>query len=198
MHALRRGRRQLVLFEDVDVSIIVERAPVQNGRRPTTLPMPYVIRRSNAKSLHEIHHEIRTAQRASLTAGAVEIGADRPAWLTALFNRSPRFLRYLLVWRRLNNPFFVKQNLGTVAVTSVVGSSPYSSSGWAIPIGIHPLIVALGSVARKPGIVGSEIVAREYLCMTLLFDHDVTDGAPVARFVQRLVQLLEQGYGIEL
>jgi hypothetical protein len=33
---------------------------------------------------------------------------------------------------------------------------------------------------------------------TLRFDHDVTDGARVARFVQRLVQLLEQGYGIEL
>jgi pyruvate/2-oxoglutarate dehydrogenase complex dihydrolipoamide acyltransferase (E2) component len=32
--------------------------------------------------------------------------------------------------------------------------------------------------------------------MTILFDHDVTDGAPVARFAQRLVQLMEEPHGL--
>ena len=64
-------------------------------------------------------------------------------------------------------------------------------------MGIHPLVIALGGIARKPGIVGDKVEVREYLGMTVLFDHDVTDGAPVARFVQRLRELIENGYGLE-
>ena len=58
------------------------------------------------------------------------------------------------------------------------------------------LSFALGSIARKPGVVGEEIRIREYLSMTVLFDHDVTDGAPVVRFIQRLKELLEKSYGL--
>jgi hypothetical protein len=29
-----------------------------------------------------------------------------------------------------------------------------------------------------------------------VFDHDVVDGAPAARFVERLVDLIESGYGL--
>jgi pyruvate/2-oxoglutarate dehydrogenase complex dihydrolipoamide acyltransferase (E2) component len=30
----------------------------------------------------------------------------------------------------------------------------------------------------------------------VLFDHEVTDGAPVARFIERLQELMENGYGL--
>jgi len=70
-------------------------------------------------------------------------------------------------------------------------------SSWGIPVGIHPLVIALGGTARKPGIVGDKIEVREYLGMTVLFNHDVTDGAPVVRFVQRLRELIENAYGLE-
>jgi hypothetical protein len=32
--------------------------------------------------------------------------------------------------------------------------------------------------------------------MTLMFDHDIIDGAPAARFTQRLKELIESGYGL--
>jgi pyruvate/2-oxoglutarate dehydrogenase complex dihydrolipoamide acyltransferase (E2) component len=109
----------------------------------------------------------------------------------------PRFVRNLLVWRRLTkDPFFAKKTMGTVVVSSVSSIGKSSGYEWAIPIGIHPVVIALGSIARKPGIVGEEIKIREYLSMTLLFDHDVTDGAPVIRFIQRLKELLEHSYGL--
>jgi hypothetical protein len=38
---------------------------------------------------------------------------------------------------------------------------------------------------------------REYLCVTVSMDHDIIDGAPAARFVQRLKELVEGGYGLE-
>jgi pyruvate/2-oxoglutarate dehydrogenase complex dihydrolipoamide acyltransferase (E2) component len=34
------------------------------------------------------------------------------------------------------------------------------------------------------------------LSLTVIFDHDVVDGAPAARFVKRLVELIEGGYGL--
>ena len=86
--------------------------------------------------------------------------------------------------------------MGTVVVSSVGSIGKDSGYGWAIPIGIHPVVFALGNIARKPGVVGEEIKIREYLSMTVLFDHDVTDGAPVVRFIQRLKELLEKSYGL--
>jgi hypothetical protein len=109
----------------------------------------------------------------------------------------PKFVRHLLVWRRLTkNPFFAKKTMGTVVVTSVGSVGQDNGYGWAIPISIHPVVFALGNIARKPGVVGEEIKIREYLSMTILFDHDVTDGAPMVRFIQRLKELLEQSYGL--
>ena len=69
-------------------------------------------------------------------------------------------------------------------------------SGWAIPFGVHTLEVALGGIAQKPGIVDGRIEIRDYLCVTLSVDHDIIDGAPAARFVRRLKELIEGGYGL--
>ena len=149
------------------------------------------------RSVREIHNEIRTAQKESLEAGEVQIGARRNARLTKAFNLMPRFVRNLFVWRRLTkDPFFAKKMMGTVVVSSVGSIGKDSGYGWAIPIGIHPVVFALGNIARKPGVVGEEIKIREYLSMTVLFDHDVTDGAPVVRFIRRLEELLEKNFGL--
>jgi pyruvate/2-oxoglutarate dehydrogenase complex dihydrolipoamide acyltransferase (E2) component len=39
--------------------------------------------------------------------------------------------------------------------------------------------------------------SRQILHLTLVFDHDVIDGAPAARFTKRLVELIESGYGLD-
>jgi len=197
IHALRKGHRKLILFDDVDISIVVERFVVQSDRGAETLPMPYVVRKANEKSVREIHNEIRGAQEAPLEKNEVQIGAQSNVHAARLFAMMPRFARDLILWRRLaNDPFLVKKTMGTVVVTSIGNIGKGSGYGWAIPIGIHPLIIALGSIARKPGVVGDTIEIREYLSTTVLFDHDVIDGAPVARFVQRLKELLETCFGL--
>ncbi|MCB0210259.1 MAG: 2-oxo acid dehydrogenase subunit E2 [Anaerolineae bacterium] len=53
-------------------------------------------------------------------------------------------------------------------------------------------------MAKKLGVVNEIIAIREYLSLTVLFDHDVTDGAPVIRFIQCLTALLEQSYGLDV
>ena len=197
IHALRKGRKRLIVFDDVDISVVVERSVSHSGVPSETLPMPYVVRRANEKSVREIHTEIRAAQQASVAKDEVQIAARRNKLITGLFAGLPGWLRSLIVWRRLaNDPFLTKKTMGTVIVTSIGNIGKGGGYGWAIPIGIHSLIVTIGSIARKPGVVGDSIEIREYLSMTVLFDHDVTDGAPVARFVQRLKELLEARHGL--
>lgn len=197
IQAIRKGKKSLILFDDVDITVVIERPVGQSDSPSGTLPMPYVVRRVNEKTVAEIHNEIRTAQIESLGAGEVQIGTRRNVRLTRAFNLMPRFVRNLLVWRRLaKDPFFAKKTMGTVTVTSVGSIGKSGGYGWGIPIGIHPVVIALGSIARKPGIVGEEIKIREFLCITVLCDHDVTDGAPVVRFIQRLNELLECSFGL--
>lgn len=197
IQAMRKGRNSLILFDDVDISVVIERAVDSRATASETLPMPYLIRKANEKSVREIHAEIRWAQNTSLEPGEVQIGGTRSGGLTKAFNLMPQWVRDLLVWRRLvRDPFFAKKMMGTVVVTSTGSSGNFRGYGWTIPIGIHPVVFALGSIARKPGVVGEEIKIREYLSVTLLFDHDVIDGAPVVRFLQRLQALLEHSYGL--
>jgi len=51
----------------------------------------------------------------------------------------------------------------------------------------------VGGIARKPGIYKDKIEPREYLNVTLDFDHDIVDGAPAARFAQQFSELVESG-----
>jgi pyruvate/2-oxoglutarate dehydrogenase complex dihydrolipoamide acyltransferase (E2) component len=71
-------------------------------------------------------------------------------------------------------------------------------SGWALGfLPMHTLGLTVGGIAQKPGVIEGRIEIREYLNLTITFDHDVVDGAPAARFAQRLKEQLERGYGLE-
>lgn len=55
-------------------------------------------------------------------------------------------------------------------------------------------VVPVARAQRQIGIVrtedGERIEPREYLSLTLSFDHDIVEGAPAARFTNRLQDLL--------
>jgi pyruvate/2-oxoglutarate dehydrogenase complex dihydrolipoamide acyltransferase (E2) component len=55
----------------------------------------------------------------------------------------------------------------------------------------------VGSISERLALIGGGLVVREFLHLTLTFDHDIVDGGPAARFTERLAQLLETGYGLE-
>ena len=55
----------------------------------------------------------------------------------------------------------------------------------------------MGGIVQKPGVHEGQVAVREYLHLTLSFDHDLVDGAPAARFAQRLVTLLETAEVLE-
>jgi len=182
LHAYRDWRNRLILFDDVDVNTLFE---VTVGGRPTI--RPHILRGVNRKSVHDLHREIRAFQQ--------EHTASQEAQFIGRFVLLPGFLRRLVLWALFKNPHLVKAYYGTVLVTSIGMFG--TGGGWGIPVPNHTLQLTLGGIAQKPGIVAGRIEAREYLSVTVSIDHDIVDGAPAARFTQRLKELVESAYGLE-
>jgi pyruvate dehydrogenase E2 component (dihydrolipoamide acetyltransferase) len=61
------------------------------------------------------------------------------------------------------------------------------------PIIRHPecAILGVGRIERTPVAVGERVVIGERMTLSLTFDHRIVDGAPAARFLQDLGQLIE-------
>jgi pyruvate dehydrogenase E2 component (dihydrolipoamide acetyltransferase) len=55
-------------------------------------------------------------------------------------------------------------------------------------------ILGAGRIQPKAVVRGTEIVARQMWTLSLAFDHRLVDGAPAARFLQRIKQLIETPY----
>jgi pyruvate/2-oxoglutarate dehydrogenase complex dihydrolipoamide acyltransferase (E2) component len=94
------------------------------------------------------------------------------------------------------DPMIVTSMAGTVGISSV-GMFGKGHGGWGIATGSHVLDLVVGGTSRQLAEVDGRIEPREILSLTIIFDHDIIDGAPAARFARRLVELIESGYGLD-
>lgn len=184
VQALRRGGKHLVIFDDVDVW-----TPIEHDMAGQKVVLPHIVRAANRKTFHVIHDEVRAAQIADIE-NAVKGSRFLPA---ALFGA------YLWLFWRLGraNPRVQKKNVGTVGITAVGMFG--KGAGWGIPIPTPtPLMITVGGIGEKQVVVGDHLATREYLSLTVSVDHDIVDGAPAARFTQRLRELIESCYGLDV
>jgi pyruvate/2-oxoglutarate dehydrogenase complex dihydrolipoamide acyltransferase (E2) component len=189
VQSYRKGSKQLVLFDDVNVGLMIEQKIAE--KRTLTA---HVIRGANHKTFRGIHQEIRSIQYSLAPASAETFSWFQSAmllpWpLSRLFKALVRMVMH-------NDPTIITSMAGTVGISSV-GMFGEGQGGWGISTGSHVLDLFVGSTAWKPAIVEGQIVPREILNLTMVFDHDVIDGAPAARFARRLVELIESGYGLD-
>ncbi len=191
LHGIRSGKRKIVLFDDVDISIMIEREV--KGEK---VPLPYMIRKANEKSITQISSEMKGGKGQPIqNEGDYVLGKEKNAFLMKTYYALPGFLRRM-VWKLIiRSPFLTKQNMGTVMVTCV--GMMGKINGWVIPSSIHPLSFAVGSIIKKPGVKNNRVEIREYLYITVLVDHDIIDGAPAVRALSKLTRLVERGFGLE-
>ena len=189
-HALNWKRRKQIIFNDADISIIFERRV--NGAK---VPLVSLIRRTNVKSLEEIYREMRGASGKQIkNEGDYMLSENNTGKEASIFYSLPQKIR-LLIWKRLlRNPFVIKRNMGTAIVTNVAGAGKFP--GWLIPKSVHNLCVGLGPAVRKPWVIKNDIVIRDILHLTLMFNHDAIDGSPAARFAAKLIKNLEDARGL--
>lgn len=179
VQAMRDWRGRLVIFGEADVVVMVEAAA---GRAA----IPYIIREAQRKSTAKISAEIRRVQG---RAGKSEHLASR---LQRVAPHLPRFLRLWFFHAVKWNPARFKQLEGTAIITSLgmYGEAP----AWGVTfLPVHTIGLTIGTIVEKPAAHQGQVALREILHLTLAFDHDVVDGAPAARFAQRLVEILENG-----
>lgn len=192
-----RWKSRIARFEHVDVSI-----PVEIGRKESAFPRQIVIRNAASKSAEQISREIRVAQESGETqkrgdkaAGPRVVSAEDRAAQTMMRRLLlvPQFLRRLLMRAFATNALQVQRRAGTTFVTSVgsFGAIP----GFVVPYMSTPRAVtfAVGSVVTKPWICDGAVSPREVLSLTVIFNHDIVDGAPAARFTHRLKRRIERG-----
>jgi pyruvate/2-oxoglutarate dehydrogenase complex dihydrolipoamide acyltransferase (E2) component len=184
VQAIRLGSKRLMLFDEVDVATQVERDVA--GQKQV---MNYTIRAANRKTFREIHHEIRAAQREDVNQASESFNAFL-SLPTMLF--IPLFRVFSWIIRAY--PQLQKKYWGTVGISSVGMFG--KGAGWGIPPATPTLMITLGGIGEKPGVVDGYIAIREYLSITISFDHDSIDGAPAARFTERLKELIESGYSL--
>ena len=55
-------------------------------------------------------------------------------------------------------------------------------------------ILGVGRIVEKPVVRNGQITVSKMMALSLTFDHRLNDGAPAARFLQRIKQLIEQPY----
>lgn len=188
VQAYRKGGKHLVLFDDVNVGLMIER---QVGEKKAL--MGHVVRAANHKTFREIHDEIRRVQ-----SEPVPPGRGMPNWFRSLMLLPWPLSRLAIAWLRMStrrDPTVAVSTAGTVALTSV-GLFGGGHSGWGLSSTLNTLGLVVGSIAWKPAVVDGRVEPREILNLTVTFDHDIVDGGPATRFVRRLVELIESGYGL--
>jgi pyruvate/2-oxoglutarate dehydrogenase complex dihydrolipoamide acyltransferase (E2) component len=189
VQAYLKGRDKIILFDDVNVGLMVEH---KVGEK--TALMGHNIMGANHKTYRQIHDEIRSVQSAP-----VPPGRGMPGWFrSAMLLPWPLsgVVKTLMDVATRQNPTIRVSASGTVAVTSV-GMFGKGHSGWGIATTPTSLSLVVGSMAWKPAVIEGRIEPREILNLTVLFDHNVVDGAPATRFVRRMVELIESGCGLD-
>lgn len=183
-----KGKRKVLVFNDINVSLAVEKK--LNDQK---VPIPLIIEKANEKSVELITKQISDARDKEMTNDDIVLH-NKSSYLERLYYVFPGFVRRFF-WRYLlRHPHLAFKKMGNVAITSIgmVGNV----SGWFIPISVHLICFGISSIAKKPIVIGDKIEIREILNMTILIDHDVIDGSPMARFISELSSNIEKGYGL--
>jgi len=176
VQAYRDWRGRLIVFHDVDVATPIEATA-------GAAAIPHIVRAANRKTVAEISAEIRAVQ-------ARPDKSQQAGGLAALGARAPRLARDIFYWGIHLNPHWLQRNAGTAIVTSVGMFG--RRGGWGVGfLPLHTLGLTVGGISQKPGLHDGQIAIREYLNLTVSFDHDIVDGAPAARFARAFTELVE-------
>jgi pyruvate/2-oxoglutarate dehydrogenase complex dihydrolipoamide acyltransferase (E2) component len=191
INTFRQGRSKTIVFDDIDIPI-----PVERRINDDHITMAYIIRKANTKSVLDITKEIRDIQKEEINHDTQVLGKNLTSFEKFIL-KSPIFIKKIAVFFARKNALFRKKHLGTVGVTAIGMKGKFP--GWAIPLGgATSTILVIGGIKKKPGVVKDKIEIREYLHLTITVDHDIVDGGPLTRFVERLNELIENAYGLDI
>lgn len=177
LNSFRRGRR-LVFLDDITISVLIERTLGEEN-----VPEPVGIRQAQLKTFHQIHNEIRKAQKTQSN----KLGSlSGKSWIRLI----PNFLLKPFI-RVADRSIHMAKVYGKIGVTAVGMFS--KEPVWFIPHGSGTVLITVGSISQKVVKVDDQFETREHLCLTASFDHNIVDGAPASRFMNQLIETIKSG-----
>jgi pyruvate/2-oxoglutarate dehydrogenase complex dihydrolipoamide acyltransferase (E2) component len=182
------GKSKQIIFDDINVSLLVEKKI--KGQR---VPMPLLITKADKISAVLVTQQIENARYGELSEKDIVL-QKQSGFMEQLYYYLPQFARRWVWQYLLRHPKIAFSKMGNVAFTSI--GMMGKVNGWFIPTSVHPICFGMSSIIKKPVVIDDAIVIREMLNMTILLDHDVIDGAPMARFISDLVKNIESGNSI--
>ncbi len=181
--SFRKGKNKRLIFNDVYVSLIVEKE--SDGQK---VPIPLVIEKAQDAGIESISRQILEARQKKLSSDEIVL-QKRTRQFEKLYYFLPGFFRRNIWNFVMHLPKIAFRYMGNVAFTTV--GTMGNVNGWFIPTSIHPVCFGTGTIVKKPKVVNDSVEIREILNMTILLDHDVIDGAPMARFINDLSKNIE-------
>lgn len=181
-NSFTRGRK-LILLDDITISVLIEREIAGEN-----VPEPIGIKQAQEKTYLQINKEIREAKKEKTDILGSLSGQT---WIRLI----PSFLLRLFI-RIADKNIHMAKKYGKIAVTAV---GMYSKEPiWFIPHGTATVLITVGSIGKKVVELDNQFVSREYLCLTVSFDHDIVDGAPASRFMNQLIETIKSGQSIQI
>lgn len=178
VHAYRDWLGRIVVHRYVDATTLIE-AEAGSG----SFPLAYLIRDADIRDVADISDEIRTVkQNPSNTVEGRRL--DRFAPLGGKIPGLP-----WIIYQLLSRSTRMRAISGTVAISSVgmFGGGPGHGIGFPTVLSLSVLV---GGRTKRPVADGDKVIVGEVLDLTVTFDHNVVDGAPAARFIADLRELL--------
>lgn len=189
LNAYRQGRNKIVIFDDVDVAVPVERKSGDESR-----PRVYILRKANEKTLKEISKEIRNVQKEEIDENIQVLGKNISRFEKFVLDL-PIFIKKILMPFVRKRGLFKKKHMGTTGVTAIgmMGNFP----GGVISLGgTATTLFVVGGITKKPRLIKNKTKTRDYLNLSVSIDHDIVDGGPIARFVDTLTNLMENSFSL--
>lgn len=167
---------RIIKLNDIVISVLVEKSS-ENEK----IPEPSGIQMCQKKNCLEISNEIRDLQKKN------EIEFKKNIWI---LNIIPGFLLKLFIQIADSSPKMALK-YGKFAITSVGMFAPENT--WVLPHGTATILLTVGSFVKKAVLVDQQYKEREFLCLTISYDHDIIDGAPAARLTKELTDIIRKG-----
>ena len=174
-----------MIFPEVDVGL-----PIEVELDGVPFAFTHVLRDAGRRTVRELHDEIRAVHADPSISPSVR----KETWARA-YLLVPAILRTGLLGSLHRFPRRQRAIAGTIGVTAVGMFA--GGGGWGIAFQLHTLSIVIGGITVRPALFAGQLVEREWLQLTVSVDHDVVDGAPAARFVNRLRGLLTTADGLD-
>jgi hypothetical protein len=172
---------KLIPLHDVTATVAVER--LVDGVDMVFAPM---IKNPDDRALADMTQELRWFAAADVNdvpefrqfVSLVKVARYLPTLVGRLFRLSSLSVK---LWRKYRG--------GAFAVTS---PAKYGGCDQVLPPWPWPLTFSFGAVKERPFVVDGQLSVRKTMRLTITVDRRLANGAPLARFAERMKELLER------